>query len=283
MFTSLSNVGKASVFYALALGMALVVALAVPDTSDGAPMLTMFTPLVAVLLMLLVLTRDGYARPGWIQLGLGRLGLRAWPEAIAVPVAVVVVCYLVAAVIGVVRLAPPGTPSVAGVLVGVLVSIVLGLAEEIGWRGYLLPLLTPSGTWRGSALTGLLHGVWHLPLMFFTTTYNPLGSRWVTVPVMLGVFACAGVFYGRLRLTTASLWPVVLAHQAFNSASEALDAAATTADPTRLAYLVGETGVLTLAAVAVVAVAVVRWDGGNRAERRRGGDDLDGAVAGHPG
>jgi hypothetical protein len=75
---------------------------------------------------------------------------------------------------------------------------------------------------------------------------------------MLLVFAGAGVFYGQLRLSTASIWPVVVAHQGFNSVSEWFDASTTTDHPTALAYTVGETGVVTLVLVAVVAYVLVR-------------------------
>ncbi len=36
------------------------------------------TPVVATLIMLLVVTRDGYSREGWKSLGLHRLGLNVW-------------------------------------------------------------------------------------------------------------------------------------------------------------------------------------------------------------
>jgi uncharacterized protein len=211
---TLTRIQKAVTFYAIALGAALLIAIVVPDTSDGGLVLTMMTPLLAVLLMLLVVTPDGRGRAGWAALGLHRIGLRLWPVAIAVPAAVVTISYLTAAALGLTRLS--GEASFAW---GALpFAVVLGLGEEIGWRGYLLPLLADRRS--ASAAVGVLHGIWHLPLMIFTTSYNAAGSRWITIPVMLGVFAGAGVFYGYLRLTSASTWPVVLAHQSFNPVSE---------------------------------------------------------------
>jgi membrane protease YdiL (CAAX protease family) len=248
MFT-LNRLQKAATFYGLALALAVVVALAVPDTSDGALALTMFTPLIAVLLMLLVVTPDGRSRAGWAALGLHRAGLRWWPAAIIVPAVVVVVSYALAAAGGLTTLSPGGWSAWGSLPF----AIVLGLGEEIGWRGYLLPLLADRA--YGPALVGVLHGVWHLPLMLFTTVYNPLGNRWITIPVMLAVFAGAGVFYGYLRLASASTWPVVLAHQSFNTVSEWF---ADDTPSTAMAYAVGETGVITLLLVTVLAVLVVR-------------------------
>jgi CAAX protease family protein len=248
---TLSRIQKASTFYAIALGAALVIALLMPDTSDGGLVLTMMTPLVAVLLMLLVVTPDGRTRTGWAALGLHRMGLRLWPVAVAVPAAVVAVSYLAAAAFGLTRLS--GDASFAW---GALpFAVVLGLGEEIGWRGYLLPLLADRR--YASAAVGVLHGIWHLPLMIFTTSYNAAGSRWITIPVMLGVFAGAGVFYGYLRLASASTWPVVLAHQSFNSVSGWFAGKAGRDAGDAMAYAVGETGVITLVLVAILAAVLL--------------------------
>ena len=40
--------------------------------------LYMFTPAIAVLIMLLIVTRDGYSKGGWKTLGLHRLRIGAW-------------------------------------------------------------------------------------------------------------------------------------------------------------------------------------------------------------
>jgi len=76
MFTQLTDTVKAALFYAIAFGLTLCVALLAPRLGDGAMLLHMYTPTVAALLMLLVVTRDGHTRAGWSALGLGRAGLR---------------------------------------------------------------------------------------------------------------------------------------------------------------------------------------------------------------
>ena len=98
-----------------------------------------------------------------------------------------------------------------------IVTLTLSLGEELGWRGYLLPRLATSlGTNRGMAVTGLLHGFFHMPIIFFTPYYHPDGNRWVIVPLFLTAFTIGGLLYGYLRLTTDSVWPASLAHSANN-------------------------------------------------------------------
>ncbi len=89
VLSKLTDGGKALVFYAVTLALMLAVAL-MPGASTEVAMLT---PLVAVLVMLFVVTRDGYTRDGLKSLGLHHLGLRAWPVAILGPLLVLGVAY----------------------------------------------------------------------------------------------------------------------------------------------------------------------------------------------
>src|SRR5688500_9245681 len=83
MFAKLTDTTKGAVFSVLvlllAVGAALsinVLGLASNDLVWGS--VWMCTPTVAALVMLLVVTRDGYSREGWKSLGLHRLGLSVW-------------------------------------------------------------------------------------------------------------------------------------------------------------------------------------------------------------
>ena len=76
---------------------------------------------------------------------------------------------------------------------------VLFLAEEIGWRGYLLPRIQQLTSRRRAALvTGFVHGCFHLPLILIATTYDEHGSRWLVAPVVVATITMGGVFYAYL-------------------------------------------------------------------------------------
>jgi hypothetical protein len=91
VFTRLSDVRKGLTFYAVVF--ALVVTVSVLPLGQVALPVAMMMPAVAVLLMLLVITRDGYSRAGWASLGLHRLGVKAWPLAVLAPLTVLGVAY----------------------------------------------------------------------------------------------------------------------------------------------------------------------------------------------
>lgn len=90
MFTRLGDTSKATIFTVLVLLLALAAALLVrglglTSGSFRAALLYISTPTLAMLLMLLAVTREGYSMEGWKVLGLHRLGLKAWWIAILAP------------------------------------------------------------------------------------------------------------------------------------------------------------------------------------------------------
>ena len=76
MFTQRTVLMKAALYYGIAFGLILLLALFELGLGRWILAIAMLTPLTAVLLMLLVVTRDGYTRTGWQTLGLHRLGWR---------------------------------------------------------------------------------------------------------------------------------------------------------------------------------------------------------------
>jgi membrane protease YdiL (CAAX protease family) len=91
-------------------------------------------------------------------------------------------------------------------------------------------------------IVGFLHGLWHLPLLLTTDLYHASGDPWIVAPLFLVTLTLAGVFYGYLRVTTGSIWPVAGAHAAVNIAW----GISTEVSQTRsaLEYIGGESGLL---------------------------------------
>ncbi len=249
---------QAFLFYAMA--MALMVAMALsPGASTEVAMLT---PLVAVLVMLFVVTRDGYTRDDLKSPGLHRLGLRAWPVAILGPLLVLGVAYGVVWAAGLAEFAVPdllvdqsaslGVPEWVWMPVAMIIGptftlgLVLSFGEELGWRGYLLPRLEFLGAWAAVLLTGLMHAVFHLPIILLTGLYHAGGNTLVVVPLFLLSVTLVGMFLGYLRLSTGSVWPAVLGHSAHNSIWAAFAACSAGSTPLASEYLAGESGILVI-------------------------------------
>ncbi|WP_245907261.1 CPBP family intramembrane glutamic endopeptidase [Leucobacter massiliensis] len=91
---------------------------------------------------------------------------------------------------------------------------ILGLGEELGWRGWLLPALRPLGVWPALLLSGAIWGLWHAPLTLLGHNYGLTDWRGVALMTVNCVFL--GIVFGWLRLRSASVWPAVVGHGALN-------------------------------------------------------------------
>ena len=146
----------------------------------------------------------------------------------------------------------------------IVIVTILALTEEIGWRGYLLPRVQTLVPKRRAALVvGFIHGMFHVPLMVFTTTYNNVGSRWIVVPTVVVTLTAAGVFYAWLKDRSGSVWPVALAHGTVNVLIDGTTYVVVLS-PVAFAHTATESGFVTLAAAAVVAAFLLvrgrTWD-----------------------
>jgi uncharacterized protein len=239
--------------YAIALGLAL----ALPH-SELAPLLSIFAPVTAVALTILITLPRGQRRATWAGVGFGVPAWRGLVLAVVVPAVVVGLSFGVAAAIGVISFPTPGPGLALGALQAVVTTLIFAvvfLGEEIGWRGFLLLRLCELMPGRSAAvLTGACHAIYHVPLLTLTTTYQYAGSRWIIVPMVLITITLAGVWYGWLRLRFGTIWPVSLSHSAFNHFMESVAGVAIVTSPAAMAYTTTETGFVTLIIVAVLAV-----------------------------
>jgi uncharacterized protein len=231
----------------------------------------MWSPAVASAIARLVL-REGFSDVsfrfggrrtlGWIALGLilpivvgtlaygtawltGLVGFEAQPDKFvarfvgdsASPVTVFVVWLALATTIGAVF----GCLQTAG--------------EEIGWRGYMLTRLIDAGVPRPVLVSGLIWAGWHLPLIFAGIYAAGPYPALSAVLFVISVTSIAFVF-ARMRLETGSIWPPIITHSAWNAIIQGPFDGATTG--TDAALWTGESGILTLIVLVVVAVLVSR-------------------------
>lgn len=256
MFRNLTDRAKATIFYALALCLGFGTLLLAPVFGALILVMYMFTPLLAVLLMQLLVTRDGYTRAGWTVLGLHRAGFRAWGLALLLPGLILSFGYSVVWLTGIASPTLDAWGLVTlplNLVLSMLLDVPLAFGEELGWRGYLLPQLSSIGRRRALLLSGLLQGIWHLPMLLLTPYYHSAGNPLIVVPLFLATLTLTGVIYGELRLMTGSVWPAALAHGAGNSFWSTLTGLTITTSPLALEYLAGESGVLPLLGLVVVA------------------------------
>src|SRR5215211_827289 len=265
MFTRLGGTSKATIFTALVLLMALIAALlirALGITSEFvAAGLYMFTPAEAALIMLLVVTREGYSKEGWKSLGLHRLGLSVWWIAFGAPLLVSLVASAIVWATPLASFVIPGIGT-GGRLLGFLIQVVLFtftfvLGEELGWRGYLLPKLLGVGQTRALVLVGLVWAAWHMPLIFLTPLYHSAGNKLIVLPLFVGTIVAVSFFFGYLRIYTGSVWPASLGHSVHNAAWGTLAAFTATSSPVVVnEYRVGDSGILIVVGTVIAAILV---------------------------
>ena len=140
VFSGLSDVRKAGIFTVLVLVMATAAALFIRVMRMPAGPITaaiyMFVPAVATMIMLLVVTREGYSKAGWKSLGLHRAGLKVWWIAVLAPLLVGVVGTAIVWATPLASFVAP--PALGGVMISLLIQVgVYTVTYSLGrsWAG----------------------------------------------------------------------------------------------------------------------------------------------------
>ncbi|NAS21298.1 CPBP family intramembrane metalloprotease [Herbidospora sp. NEAU-GS84] len=153
---------------------------------------------------------------------------------------------------------PPLLTVVVGLVPGLVPYLVLALGEQLGWSSFLVTRLGE----RHSAdvvavVVGVAWALFHVPLMVFVPGAVDPGVPmayallWFTVQTIVLAFPLVW-----LRLTTRSIWPVLVVHATFNAATYFVGQAMT---QPQSPWLLGEGGVLTTAGLAVAVAVTTRW------------------------
>src|SRR5262249_27137547 len=178
-------------------------------------------------LALRLVTGEGFRDVGW------KPGPpSAWAWAYLGPAACAALTYGLSVLLGIVHFARPAklgalplpTDSallawfqviVLGGTVRLLPAAARALGEELGWRGYLVPRLVRGEVPRPFVVSGVIWGLYHLPLILwgnYATSGQPLASA----ALFMALTVLGGVFFAWLRMSSGSIWPPVLAHAVHN-------------------------------------------------------------------
>ena len=231
----------------------------------------MGTPAAASVVARLAL-REGFADVSF-RLG-GRRGLKAIGLALIFPIVIGLIAYGIAWVTGLVRFSPEPIGLVApyvGEDTSPVVVFVINLAvaativtilsartaagEEIGWRGYMLTRLIDAGVPKPILASGLIWGLWHVPLILGGFYLAGPPPAFAALLFMVTTTAVSFV-YARLRVETGSVWPAIALHAAWNAIIQvAFDPASTSAGAT---LWIGESGIIVALTTVVAAIIFSR-------------------------
>lgn len=134
-------------------------------------------------------------------------------------------------------------------------SIRTAAGEEVGWRGYMLTRLIDAGVPSPILVSGLIWGLWHVPLILGGVYLA--GSPPAVAAFLWMVTATSFSFiFARLRLQTGSVWPAIVLHASWNSAIQvAFDPASSGPEA---ALWIGESGILVTFTMVIAAAIVAR-------------------------
>lgn len=239
------------------------------EHSGGLVLALMWTPTLASIVARVAL-REG-VRDVSFRLG-GAIGAQSLLIAWLFPVVVGFIAYGIAWSAGIAQWDPPAVEQVASaqsplarmaarlgmaLTVGQLISIITAAGEEFGWRGYMLTrLVVLRGAWA-LPLSGVIWGLWHLPLIL-SGIYATGPNRWASALLFMVSITAAGVLIGWLRLRARSVWPAVLAHASWNVVIQNVFDWATpgTQAGGSAAVWVGESGYLVVGTMVLAAILV---------------------------
>ncbi len=137
----------------------------------------------------------------------------------------------------------------AALLIGPTLSTLAAMGEEIAWRGYLLRALRPLGFLRAMLLAALMQYIWHLPFLYEGFMYP--GHALYGSSAMLAWIGLMSFVTTYVTVRARSVWAAAIFH-GVSGASGPITAALYAGGNY---YLVGETGVLGLAALLPFAIA----------------------------
>lgn len=101
--------------------------------------------------------------------------------------------------------------------IGVFISLLSGLGEEIGWRGLLVPEMAKIMSFsKVSLISGLIWALWHMPLILFADYNLPGIPKWYAALMFLIMVIGISYIFAWLRIKSGSLWTAAILHASHN-------------------------------------------------------------------
>jgi uncharacterized protein len=218
-----------AVFFAVLLPLTAIFQ-AIIATGNASWILALMWSLAAASVVARLVLREGFAD---VSFRLG--GRRTWKYLVLAPIFPIVIgliAYSIAWTTGLARFDPqplglvvPLVGDSASPLTVFVVTLALAATvgtvfvfpyaagEEIGWRGYILTRLIDAGVPRPILASGVIWGLWHVPLIL--AGMYVAGSSPVVSAVLFMVAATSFCFViARVRLESGSIWPAIALHAA---------------------------------------------------------------------
>jgi uncharacterized protein len=103
-------------------------------------------------------------------------------------------------------------------IIVVIVNCFIGsLGEELGWRGYLLPLLTKSkGKLKATFIVSIVWALYHMPALFLLAKVTDVGNPVLVSIIQGGTAFLANFAFSYCFYLSESLIPVLLLHTMWN-------------------------------------------------------------------
>jgi len=136
-------------------------------------------------------------------------------------------------------------------MLNVPISMLFTAGEEIGWRGYMLTRLIAAGVPKPILMSGLVWGLWHIPLILsgrYVTSSGPL----LSAALFMVTIVAGGYLIAWLRLATGSVWPAILFHAAWNTVIQDIFDRSTSGKSIWL----GESGLLVVIVSVILVICV---------------------------
>lgn len=108
-----------------------------------------------------------------------------------------------------------GLQSLVALTIGPILNTLFALGEELGWRGYLLVKLLPLGQGRAILISGVIWGIWHMPVILQGHNYPQAPVAGVFM--MIGFCVLFGTILSWVYLRTRSPWAPALGHGSLNA------------------------------------------------------------------